>query len=108
MIYRASLKYLPLHPYYVTSGRIPYLGKRSRDIIEKRYMDEKRKQPGIAFPSATNQEHIFIVRFDISDSLSGTGERDKEVIRTGLKSLCKLFDNIAGDEMKINVLSDDG
>jgi len=76
--------------------------------VEKRYIDEKRKQPSIAFPSATNQEHVFIIRFDISDSISDNIRKDKEIVRTGLRRLCGLFGKIARDELKINELLEDG
>jgi Dyp-type peroxidase family len=99
---------LHLHPYHVIGGGTAYLDKTYRDIVEKRYIDEKRKQPGIAFPSATNQEHVFIIRFDISDSISGNIRKDKEIVRTGLRRLCGLFGKIARDELKINELLEDG
>jgi Dyp-type peroxidase family len=69
-------------------------------------MNEKRKQPGIAFPSARNQEHLFIIRFNISESIAKNNYN--ETVRTGLKRLCELFEKIANDEKKINKLSDEG
>jgi Dyp-type peroxidase family len=104
MLCCVSLKYLPSHHYCVMSDRTSYLDKKSRDVIEKRYIDQKRKQPGVAFPSATNQKHVLIIRFDIS----GIRENDKQVVRRGMKSVCELFDKIERDELKINELSDDG
>ena len=97
-----------LDPYYVITGSTGYLNKASRKIIEKRYFDEKRKQPGVAFPSATKQKHIFILRFDISDSISGNNGENIEIVRTGLKKICRLFDKISVGEKKINELSEDG
>jgi Dyp-type peroxidase family len=91
----------------ISAGR-GYLDKASRDIIEKRCIDDKRKQPGVAFPSATYQQHLFIIRFDISDHILGNREKYKVIARTGLRGLCRLFDKIAKDEIKINELSDDG
>ena len=92
----------------MTNGRTPYLNKAARETLEKRYVNEKRRQSGVAFPSATNQKHLFIIRFDISDSIFGDRDKDREVVRAGLRSLCRLFDKIARDEKKINELSDDG
>lgn len=90
------------------SGRIGYLDKTSRDLIEKRFIKEKRRQPGVAFPSATSQEHVLIIRFDISDSISGNETYCKGIVRTGLKILCDLFNKIVSDRMMMNELSDDG
>ena len=85
-----------------------YISKPARDLIEKGYNDERRRQPGVAFPSATNQEHLFIIRFDISDYISGNKDKDKEIVRDGLSRLCRLFDDIAKGEKKIEKLTDDG
>jgi len=65
-------------------------------------------QAGVAFPSATSQGHVLIIRFDISDSISGSEDNRKGIVRTGLKILCGLFDKIASDRVIINKLSDDG
>ena len=64
--------------------------------------------PGVAFPSASNHEHIFIVRFDISDSTIGNQHRNKEIIRNGPRGLCRILDDITIGEKKIEVLTDDG
>lgn len=89
-------------------SRVGYLNKSQLRRLENRYVKEKRRQPGISFPSASNQEHIFIVRFDISDRLSGNRDEDKEIIRTGLYTLCQLLDRIATGNKKIDELTDDG
>jgi Dyp-type peroxidase family len=92
----------------VIGGATEYLNKATRDILDRRYMDEKRRQPGVAFPSAISQAYLFIIRFNISDYISGNIDKDKQIVRTGLRNLCGLFDKIARDEIKINELSDDG
>jgi Dyp-type peroxidase family len=76
--------------------------------LERHYIEEKRRQPGIAFPSATNQEYILIIRFNISDHIFNNNDNGGEIVRTGLKRLCELFDRIDKNEKKINQLSDDG
>jgi Dyp-type peroxidase family len=91
----------------VIAGRTGYLDKASREIIEKQYIEERRKQPGIAFPAATNQEHIFIIRFDITDSIFDNKEK-REMVRDGLHNLCQIFDNITRRVKKIERLTDDG
>jgi Dyp-type peroxidase family len=104
----ACLKYSSSQSYYVICRRGGYISKAARDIIEERYKIEKRKQPGVAFPSATNQAHILIIRFNISDKISGINDKDREIIREGLNSLCGLFDDISKGERKIERLTDDG
>ena len=88
--------------------QIGYLNREDRKRIEDRYIKEMRKQPGVAFPSATNQEHIFIIRFDISNEILDNSDSANDIVRTGLRNLCGLFDKIARDEKKINELTDDG
>jgi len=89
-------------------SHVGYLNKSQRKRLEDFYVKGKRRQPGISFPSASSQEHIFIIRFDISDRLSGGDNVDKETIRAGLKTLCTLFDRIASGDKKIDELTDDG
>ena len=92
----------------MSDGNIGYLSKAKRDITEKRYDDEKRKQPGVAFPSAIKQEHLFIIRFDIAHYISGDKQKDNAIVRRGLKNLCGLFDKINSKKTKMDEISDDG
>ncbi len=92
----------------MSDGSTGYLSKARRVITEKRYKEEKRKQPGVAFPSAIKQEHLFIIRFDIAHYISGDKEKDNVIVRQGLKNLCGLFDNIDRGKMKMDEISDDG
>ena len=92
----------------MSHGNIGYLSKAKREITEKRYEQEKRKQPGVAFPSAIKQEHLLIIRFDIAHYISGDKEKDKVIIRQGLKNLCGLFDKIDRGKMKMDEISEDG
>lgn len=92
----------------MTDGSIGYQSKDERVITEKRYKDEKRKQPGVAFPSAIKQEHLLIIRFDIAGYISGDKEKDNVIVRKGVKNLCGLFGKIDRDRIKIDVISDDG
>ena len=92
----------------MSDGSIGYQSKAKREITEKRYKDEKRKQPGVAFPSAIKQEHLLIIRFDIAHYISGDKEKDNVIVRKGLMNLCGLFAKINKDRIKIDVISDDG
>jgi Dyp-type peroxidase family len=85
-----------------------YLDLATRRLAERRYIEEKRRQPGVAFPSATTQEHLLIIRFNVCDNISGNSDKDKETVRTGLRNLCGLLEKIAIGEKKIEELSDDG
>ena len=79
-----------------------YPGYNRRKIIQKRFLDEKRKQSGIAFPSAKTQDHLLIIRFDLTTSAS------QDAIRNGLKQLCIMFERIDKGLNKIEELSDNG
>jgi Dyp-type peroxidase family len=80
----------------------------SRDKIENRYVKEKLRQAGVEFPSPIKQEHLLIVRFNISDSLSPNRKEDEAVVREGLYDLCRLFEKIDTGAMKIDNISGDG
>ena len=83
--------------YATRSG---YPSNNRREVLQKRFFDEKRKQSGIAFPSAKTQDHILIIRFDLTNSAS------HDAIRNGLKQLCILFERIDKGLNKIEELSD--
>lgn len=92
---------------YVSIGS-SYLTSAMRGNAEKRFMDEKRKQPGITFPSAMKQEHIFIIRFDIANKITGDKEKDKSIVRLGLQGLCSFLDKIDRSKIKLDKLSENG
>jgi Dyp-type peroxidase family len=92
----------------VSVTRSRYLNSSTRKKLEDRYTREKIRQRGIEFPSPTNQEHIFIVRFDIMNSLSLNRDRDRALVRYGLRDLCRLFDKLDSGIKKIDNLSEDG
>src|SRR3954470_162295 len=94
LIHYIYLKYLTYHSYDVNGTRPTYLNATTRKKLEDRYIKEKVRQRGIEFPSPTKQEHLFIVRFNISDSLSPIRDADKVLVRNGLGDLCRLFDRI--------------
>ena len=85
-----------------------YLNESAGMRLQDRYRKEKRRQPGIAFPSASSQENLFIIRFDISDHLSDDRDRDTEIVRIGLRGLCSLFNSLAIGKKKIEQLTESG
>ena len=66
-------------------------------------MDEKIKQPGVQFPSAKKQEHVLIIRLDISPTAI-----KPTLVRDGLKRLCRLFERIENCSKRADELLDDG
>lgn len=80
--------------------------KSNSERLEKLLIDAKRKQPGVAFPSATKQEHLLIIRFNISHSVYD--RKDQEFVRSGVMRLCNLFDRIDKKEIRMDDLTEDG
>ena len=80
--------------------------KDTRERQEEFYKEEKRRQAGIAFPSAMKQEHLLIVRFDTFQRT--LDESDRKLVRTGLHHLCELFERIDSGKFKMDHLLDDG
>jgi Dyp-type peroxidase family len=103
-----TLKYHSCHEHSVNVGYSGYLDKRARKIVEDRLVREKRKQPGIAFPAATEQDHLLVVRFNISEDILDNLELAKRNVREGLGNLCLLIENALNGNKKIDSLSEDG
>jgi Dyp-type peroxidase family len=80
--------------------------KSTLERLEKSIMEAKRKQPGVAFPSATTQEHLLIIRFNISHPISE--REDKEIVRKGVMRLCKFLDRIDKGKIKTDDLTKEG
>ena len=85
-----------------------YLKPADRQKIENRYTQEKRRQRGVEFPSPIKQEHLFIIRFNISDCISVSKDGGLEAVRFGLRDLCTFFDKLDAGIKKIDFLSNDG
>jgi Dyp-type peroxidase family len=81
---------------------------------------EKRKQRGIEFPKAGEQQHLLIIRLDLTSPPSDASilsspfslVKDKDVLRKnvqkGLKRLCGLFEQFDIEKKKIDKLDKDG
>ena len=80
-----------------------WLRADSRAYQEGSLMDEKIKQPGVQFPSAKKQEHVLIIRLDISPTAI-----KPTLVRDGLKRLCRLFERIENCSKRADELLDDG
>lgn len=74
--------------------------------LEKSYREKKRRQAGVEFPSARKQEQILIIRFNISQSVLEKDDLDN--VRSGLKQLCTMFDEMDKGAVKIENLLPNG
>jgi Dyp-type peroxidase family len=70
---------------------------------------DKRKQPGVEFPKAGQQDHVLIIRLNLA-SLSSINKKDAlhYEVRNGLRRLCGLLELIASGKKKIEKLDDQG
>jgi Dyp-type peroxidase family len=77
------------------------LGDRSkREDLEREYIEDKRRQPGIAFPSARKQQYVLIVRLDLLPSVTPSKAK------IGLKTLCDLLERIDRGQKKIEEIAE--
>jgi len=66
-------------------------------------------QRGIASPSAADQEHLLLIRLDITGSIFEMGVEEAKIkVRDGLKRLCLLFERIQGGEKTMDELDSTG
>jgi hypothetical protein len=76
-----------------------------REKTREEYEQERLVQPGIAFPSAGDQEHLLILRLEITGALfTNDFNKAKTTVKNGLKRLCTLFENIHNGKKKIDEL----
>lgn len=73
-----------------------------RERKEFAFRIDKKRQAGIAFPDAKIQQHALIVRLDLSPNIS------LQVARSGLQSLCSIFERIYTETQKMDELRDEG
>ena len=74
--------------------------------LEKSYREKKRRQAGVEFPSARKQEQLLIIRFDISQSVLEKDNLDE--VRSGLKQLCTMLDEMDKGSIKVENLLPNG
>src|SRR5205823_12714296 len=101
-----------------------------RDSRNKRLQqlhNEKRKQPGIEVPRPGDQQHLLIIRLDLTSppppspsipsshpsppplfSLAKSKDVLRNEVQKGLKRLCRLFEQIEIGKKKIDKLDKDG
>lgn len=99
---RVHLKYYVLHCNHMDD--VDY--RINSEITEARLKEERRKQAGVTFPSAREQEHILIIRFNISTSKPK--DKEIEIIRTALRRLCSYFEAIENGSIKLDKSTQDG
>jgi Dyp-type peroxidase family len=80
----------------------PKIQMKKISYLEKSHRDKKRRQAGVEFPSARKQEHLLIIRFDISDDVRKAG--NTEEVRNGLKRFCRMLDYMDNGIIKIERL----
>ncbi|TVP40356.1 Dyp-type peroxidase [Candidatus Nitrosocosmicus arcticus] len=74
--------------------------------LEKLYRGKKRRQAGVEFPSARKQEQLLIIRFNISPPVLEKDHLDE--VRSGLKQLCIMFEEMDKGNIKIDNLLPNG
>jgi Dyp-type peroxidase family len=80
-------------------------GIRHTGKTREEYENEGIIQPGIAFPSAAIQEHLLIIRLDITGAIfSKDVNQAREDVKKGLKRLCTLFEHIDNGTKRIDQL----
>jgi Dyp-type peroxidase family len=100
------LKYLRLHSEAMLEDAELHRGTGRYADIENKLTYDKRKQPGIGFPSASKQEHLLIIRLDLAPF--ATKEESTSIVRKGLRRLCRLFERIDNGSIRIDELVEDG
>ena len=88
----------------------PFQGEQnSREARRNELRQQNRLQPGFAFPSPTGQEHLLIIRLNVSGSIFTKDVNEaKMIVHKGLKRLCKLFDWISSGKKRIDELDEHG
>jgi Dyp-type peroxidase family len=82
------------------------IDKEYRKAKEKQQKLEKRKQSGIAFPSASLQKYLLIIRLNLAPP---SGEPAAETaVRDGLQRLCTLLAQCEDGTKRVDVLNERG
>jgi Dyp-type peroxidase family len=90
-------------------NKIPNEGSQISSDNARRFLEEKilvegkRKQPGIAFPSAAKQEYALIIRFNLKPLV-----RDVSFVRNGLRNLCTFLEEIDNGIVRIDEMVEHG
>jgi Dyp-type peroxidase family len=83
--------------------------QNSHEARRNELRQENRIQPGIAFPSPTDQEHLLIIRLNVSGSVfTKDVYQARMIVQKGLKRLCGLFDRISSAKKRIDELDEHG
>ena len=79
-----------------------YPRDEKKEQLERQFFEDKRKQPGISFPSTVKQQHVLIIRLDLNPDVS------RERVQSGLLSLGTIFENIYSGQRKTLEIGKDG
>lgn len=80
------------------------LGHTDRLAMERKLTAEKKKQPGVSFPSASKQDYVLIVRIDLRSDITGK----IAFARLCLRRLCSFLEKLNQGAIKIEVRNEDG
>lgn len=90
----------------VNPNYLDYFDKSHQKRLEESFRREKRKQPGVVFPSAYKQQHLLLIRFNISHHVAE--KTDIEFVRLGLMRLCSYLERIDDGKIRMDDLTEDG
>jgi Dyp-type peroxidase family len=94
---------------YTSIGDQKLLDRSERQKRLQKLTEEGRKQPGIEFPTPSDQPHVLVIRANLSRQVgSGRDEADIHIVRHGLRRLCGLFERINKGEKTIDELGNNG
>jgi Dyp-type peroxidase family len=80
-----------------------------REAERSRLKQDGIVQAGIAFPSPSDQEHLLIIRLDITGApFTQNADQSRNRVRNGLNRLCLLFEQIYNGKKRIDQLDDNG
>lgn len=74
---------------HASGGYYGMFKQNNKSSIEKRFIAEKKKQPGVAFPSASKQDYILVVRIDLRSDIV----QDSTLVKKGLRRLCGFLES---------------
>ena len=82
----------------------PWVGAEGKPELEEKLVQEKRKQPGVSFPSASKQEYLLIIRLDLRPEIINR----VDTIRKGIMELSYFIDKIDRGTVRLEELTEEG
>ncbi|HJT49547.1 MAG TPA: Dyp-type peroxidase [Nitrososphaeraceae archaeon] len=91
----------------MTANQIPTRYIRNKRL--EQLARDKRKQAGVEYPKAGQQDHILIVRLNLASTSSANDANAlRREVQDGLRRLCGLFERIESAVKKIDMLDSEG